>query len=117
VSDEKRPDYSAAQLRRVLENYIVTQGHGLDRGSEGQIMSVCMRADAWRAFVATLTPIEQQVVFYHGLQGYSQDETAEIVGRAQSTVSKHAGRALKKMREWLNADKKRPEGDETSKNP
>lgn len=102
MSEAARPDYTIGQLRRVLEGYAVTQEHGLDRGTDGQIAAVCKRVDAWRAICAELSPMEQKVVFYHLLQGLTQDETAEMVRRDQGNVSRHAKRALRKIAAWLN---------------
>lgn len=102
MSEALRPDYTIAQIRRVLEGYAVTQEHGLDRGTDGQIAAVCKRVDAWRAICAILSPIEQKVAFYHLLQGRTQDETAEMLRRSQSTISKHARRSIRKMAAWLN---------------
>lgn len=104
------PDYTIAQLRRILENYQAGQEHGLDRGTEGQVHGIVTRADLWRAISTSgeLTRIEQEVIFYHGLQGRTQDETAELVHRSQQIVSRHARRAVRKIFEWLNRPPAKP---------
>lgn len=101
VSEEQRLDYTIGLVRRTLEHYVVTQEHGLDRGSDGQVAAVAKRTDVWYAFNA-LSEIERKVLFLHVIQGFSQDEVAEKLNRNQSTVSRHAKRAIRKIAEFLN---------------
>lgn len=95
------PEYSIALVKRTLSNYLVTQEHGLDRGSDGQVAAIAKRTDVWYAFNA-LSEIERKVVYLHLIQGFTQDDVAEQLRRNQSTVSRHAKRAVRKLVEFLN---------------
>ena len=55
-----------------------------------------------KAIDTYLSEKERAVIMYVFFEGYSQTETAKIMGISQPTVNVYLQRALKKMKEELN---------------
>ncbi len=68
-------------------------------------------ADAVYAGLATLTPIEQELIRLSALEGFSHIETGAIVGLSASAVRTRLYRARQRLRTRLDMDSRRDIGE------